>query len=512
MILCFVRERFNSQRFLVETIVAHGAIAHVDTFSFYAERFQGGCFKGNVSSAHPRLRRFLASFGGACIDDPPCGTRGGSHFLHPPPKTCGRTLSRSGAVRWWCEHEAGLQAWQRGYCEPAPHMRERDADCTTAARGYWSAVPSAAACEERCRHCARCEYVSYSPEDHDCAWAQSCDLRRLSRQVGDRLTGHCSVQVDRTPPPRERAPASGVGPPASSLLQRGEDAARAAGATRAGDAPKHRHPKLAPGIGSVQVVIASCANDLSWALPLAATLDVLVLEKCTGGVDDLGRPLPQRAEPLPALRYEAVEPNLGREAHSYLWYLVRHWDALQDTTVFLQGDIPRHMREGEILGPSATATESLTANLSSPSGLLRRFHAEGLSFHALSTVLSANTMANAFAPKVHCELFRTFTPDIAPGSACPTWTAFALANFIVSRRAVHRLPRAAYATMLAQLEAAEPKHAADLAVLCTPPQNRPRQKPCSSAILLTALCTLSPVYRRARVVGHLRVRAAAAAR
>ena len=358
-------------------------------------------------------------------------------------------------MQWWCDSEID-EHWQRGYCEPGPHHHERDANCATAARGYWADVATGAACEERCRQCARCKYVSYSPEDKECAWVQACDLQRLAGAVGV-ITGHCSAQVQRTMVP---ASAPALGPDTRLALRGGARGAR-------GDASLGI--PQAQGISSMKVVIASCADDLHWALPLAATLDVIVLEKCAGAFDDLKRPVQRKPCTTASdclLPHEIIAPNLGREAHSYLWYIVNHWDTLHDATVFLQGDMSRHVGEGEILGPSASAAD-LAGNLSAPTGLLGRFYSDNLSFLALSTVLSANTMAmgRGFGLKEQCELFRSFTPGATPGSQCPTWTAFALANFVVSRRAVHRLPRATYAAWLAQLEAAGPKVAARLAVL-----------------------------------------------
>lgn len=38
-------------------------------------------------------------------------------------------------------------------------------------------------------------------------------------------------------------------------------------------------------------------------------------------------------------------PNVGREAHTYLWHIVERYDRLAETTVFLQGDPADHVRD-----------------------------------------------------------------------------------------------------------------------------------------------------------------------
>ena len=98
---------------------------------------------------------------------------------------------------------------------------------------------------------------------------------------------------------------------------------------------------------SVQIVIASCSNNLDWARTWAAQFSVLVLEQCT--------PPPAGAPG----RVELVQPNVGREAHAYLYYIVRHWDELALVTVFLQGDWPRHAPPSQMADAPLSGGSSL---------------------------------------------------------------------------------------------------------------------------------------------------------
>ena len=81
----------------------------------------------------------------------------------------------------------------------------------------------------------------------------------------------------------------------------------------------------------VTAVVASCKTNLTWAHYVATRLNVIVYEQC-GKDADL---------PLPFVVRETR--RCGREAHSYLEYIVQHWDDLPEHIVFLQGDAPRHI-------------------------------------------------------------------------------------------------------------------------------------------------------------------------
>jgi hypothetical protein len=49
-------------------------------------------------------------------------------------------------------------------------------------------------CEEQCRHCSRCRYVSLSRKFRDCSWFARCDLSRLLTSVPEFRTLKLQVQ------------------------------------------------------------------------------------------------------------------------------------------------------------------------------------------------------------------------------------------------------------------------------------------------------------------------------
>lgn len=70
----------------------------------------------------------------------------------------------------------------------------------------------------------------------------------------------------------------------------------------------------------VELVVARYQEDLAWTRNVPADVRVTVYNK--------GGPLTVRARTL---------PNVGREAHAYLWHIVNQYDALAPLTVFTQG-------------------------------------------------------------------------------------------------------------------------------------------------------------------------------
>jgi Protein of unknown function (DUF3431) len=85
------------------------------------------------------------------------------------------------------------------------------------------------------------------------------------------------------------------------------------------------HENLHP---TVQFIIARYEEPLIWLSSLPKK-NVLVYNK---GSSDVGGDYP--TIPL---------PNVGREAHTYLHYILTHYDQLPDICVFLQGRINDHM-------------------------------------------------------------------------------------------------------------------------------------------------------------------------
>lgn len=68
------------------------------------------------------------------------------------------------------------------------------------------------------------------------------------------------------------------------------------------------------------IVVARYKEDTSWLNNLRA-VDCYVINKF---YDDDSRP-------------GVVLPNIGRESHSYLWYIINHYVCLDDFTCFVQG-------------------------------------------------------------------------------------------------------------------------------------------------------------------------------
>ena len=63
-----------------------------------------------------------------------------------------------------------------------------EGSCARGGSGSWSTqahhVLSFADCAARCRLCASCRFVTYSPTEDDCSWYSRCDLRRLGQAPG----------------------------------------------------------------------------------------------------------------------------------------------------------------------------------------------------------------------------------------------------------------------------------------------------------------------------------------
>ena len=77
--------------------------------------------------------------------------------------------------------------------------------------------------------------------------------------------------------------------------------------------------------GDVEVVVARCREDVSWTAALGYPVTIY---------DKSGRPGP------------FALPNIGRESHTYLTHIVRRYDDLAASTVFVQGAPFDHMPPG----------------------------------------------------------------------------------------------------------------------------------------------------------------------
>lgn len=91
---------------------------------------------------------------------------------------------------------------------------------------------------------------------------------------------------------------------------------------------------------TTEIVIARYNEDVQWAN---------MGEECTIYVKgEMYMILPPGRNP-PILPQIIPLPNVGREAHTFLWHIVQRWDTLADWTVFLQGKPFDHFPAGTTL-------------------------------------------------------------------------------------------------------------------------------------------------------------------
>ena len=81
---------------------------------------------------------------------------------------------------------------------------------------------------------------------------------------------------------------------------------------------------LGPVTESVELVVARYREDIAWVRNVPGCVRVSVYDK--GG----GAGMPEGAVGIPL-------PNVGREAHTYLWHIVERYESLAPVTVFCQG-------------------------------------------------------------------------------------------------------------------------------------------------------------------------------
>ena len=77
------------------------------------------------------------------------------------------------------DFEYSLARPQMGYCAPTLEP----GDCARGIKGGWNStalgIADFAGCAARCRGCARCHYVSFSPLHEDCSWFHTCEMSDL---------------------------------------------------------------------------------------------------------------------------------------------------------------------------------------------------------------------------------------------------------------------------------------------------------------------------------------------
>lgn len=121
--------------------------------------------------------------------------------------------------------------------------------------------------------------------------------------------------------------------------------ARPAAAEHPGGADATASGGQTPGL---RLVVARYREDLSWLRELGLPAQVY----------NKGPELDPAALP-PGVAVQAL-PNTGREAHTYLTHIVRHYDALPEWTAFLQGNPFAHLAPPE---EPAVTPEALRARL-----------------------------------------------------------------------------------------------------------------------------------------------------
>lgn len=102
------------------------------------------------------------------------------------------------------------------------------------------------------------------------------------------------------------------------------------------------------------VVIASHNEDLSWVSTIPGIERIFLYDKGTKPIEC----------PVPVYYYERL-PNIGREADTYLYHIIKHYTDLGEYTVFLQGNPTDHLQGNEIRLMEADFRNIVDTNLKS---------------------------------------------------------------------------------------------------------------------------------------------------
>lgn len=188
-----------------------------------------------------------------------------------------------------------------------------------------------------------------------------------------------------------------------------------------------------PSAIKVQLVVASsCGRQVDWAVQLATQkkYQVIVLEQC----DDSGNLTIGTSSQR--VQYMHIKPNLGREAHAYLWYIVHHYSRLGDFTVFMQSDAPRHLPSG--FGVSKRIDAAVAARYS---------------FLSMTGNVVSGGHRSSISLETYCALYRNFSlPSPSSDAPCKGWNSVTWAHFIVSREAIRSHSRETYRQLMLLFE------------------------------------------------------------
>ena len=80
------------------------------------------------------------------------------------------------------------------------------------------------------------------------------------------------------------------------------------------------------------LVVASCASRLHWLQPLTSIFSIVVMEQCSHLLTNSSRP------DYPTIHVR----RCGREAHSYLAFIIQRWGSLPAHVIFMQSDAHKH--------------------------------------------------------------------------------------------------------------------------------------------------------------------------
>lgn len=197
-------------------------------------------------------------------------------------------------------------------------------------------------------------------------------------------------------------------------------------------------PELLPPRESVHIVVSGCnfpEDPYAWAnfWPdyVGNRYDVLVVEKCNASY-------PPPTEALP-WNGRLKLPNVGREAHTFLWYMARYHSVLRPMTVFLQGDFGKHF---DYARPMCSLRKKAVRKVLSD---LSAFHRGGLSFLSMTDMIDAAS-TGGFTKRG--SLWREVLSNFHNLTVSPQVVTTLLAHFIVSSETIRRQPSQTYSRLV----------------------------------------------------------------
>jgi hypothetical protein len=201
------------------------------------------------------------------------------------------------------------------------------------------------------------------------------------------------------------------------------------------------------------VVVAACNEPLAWVDSLLQhdrSVRGVIIEQCN----------PLRVASHPRMQVE-IAPRCGREASSYLFFLVHHWDRLPVHTFFVQADLPEHWHAAAAMVPG-TVHQHLEQSLKVLAGSAASvaFFAGGFSSSSCQTANSAGGLGQIWG------LLQRYSGSSGYSPMPPRTTSVMRAHFYLHRDRLVRakLPRVMFAELLRLFDyPANHTHECDLA-------------------------------------------------